>query len=460
VIRSTVDTPTFTEFSGTVTGRNSAGAMNSGLIGPASSWGQLMVRYSDKEESDEITFDIFGVDLEGNQQLLLENMDSNHDLSQIDAAEYPFLKIRFESADETFVTSAQLDRWIVTFEPVAEGLLLYTGDLDQQMLAEGQTLEKQYSFINISDRAFEESLLVKFDVINATTNKTTPSEKVIDAPAPGDTTIFTLQFETLGHEGSNTLEVNVNPKILPENTYNNNVISLSDHMVVLADSIPPVLSVTFDGREVVRDEFVSNAPLIDIKVWDNNPFLVKKDTTGMLVFLRSPCADDNCAFEQIYFSSPLVRWYAETDTTEFHVEYSPLLAQPGTYALRVEAQDATGNPSGLEPYEVTFKVGDESIVQFTEPYPNPFSTQANFEFVLTGSTLPDQATLQLLNLSGKMVNEFLLPVSELHVGTNRVQWAAMDQYANSAPNGVYIFRFNIVIGQQTFTSIGKVVLVR
>jgi hypothetical protein len=459
VIGSSTDTPTYTEFSGTVTGRNSNGIMTSGLIGPAASWGELLIRYSDKEESDEITFDIFGVDLGGNQTLLLENLDSNHDLSQLDATDYPFIKVRFKSSDETFVTSAQLDRWIVTFEPVAEGLLLYNGDLDQQVLAEGQSLDREYSFINISDRAFTDSLVVKFDVINAATNKATTGETLIDAPAPNDTTIFTIQFQTLGHEGSNSLDVNVNPKILPENTYDNNVIGLADHLVVLADSIPPVLSVTFDGRELARDEFVSNTPLIDIKVWDNNSFLLKKDTTGMLLFLKPPC-EDNCAFERIYFASPLVTWFAETDTTEFHIEYSPFLAEAGKYTLHVEGQDASGNPSGPEPFEITFQVGIESVVQFMPPYPNPFNLQANFEFVIAGSTIPDHASLQLVNLSGKIMKEFSLPVDNLHIGNNRVQWIGLDQYGNPVPNGVYIFKFNVTISQQTFTQIGKIVLVR
>lgn len=459
VIRSTPATPLVTEFSGTITGRNVSGNMNSGLIGPASSWNQLMVRYSDKEVNDQITFDVFGVDLEGAEELLFDNLTANQDLTGVDASAYPFIRIRFESTDETFVTSAQLDRWIVTFEPVAEGLLLYNGSFDMQMLAEGQTLEKQYSFVNISDHAFPDSLTVKFDLINTHTNKTTTGTQLIEAPAPGDTTLFNVRFESVGHQGVNSVNVDVNPRILPENTYNNNIVGLSNHLLVRRDSIPPVLSVTFDGRELSRDEFVSGTPKIEIKVWDNNPFLLKKDTTGMLVFLKSPCPD-NCSFERIYFSSPLVKWFPETDTSEFLVEYSPLLETAGTYSLQVVARDATGNLSGREPFEISFQVGSESVVQFASPYPNPFSIQANFEFVIAGSVVPEAASLQLLNLSGKIVNEFTLPVSELHVGKNRVQWLAIDQYGNPAPNGVYIYRFNITVGQKTSTQLGKIVLVR
>jgi hypothetical protein len=273
---------------GTVTGRFVSGTMSSGLIGPAQQWSSFDVHYSESESSDETLFDIYGVKLTGEEHLVKVDLQDDEDLSTINAAEYPYIKIVFKSTDNTFVTPAQLDQWIVTYEPVAEGLLLYSGPREQQSVFEGQTWNGDYSFVNISNEVFGDSLTVKYEVKNPVTFATAAATMKVKAPVPGDTTHFTIPVHTLSHDGVNDIEVFVNPRVISEVSYDNNLIVLSDHLNVLTDGADPVLDVTVDGRHVVHDEFISPAPDIRIMLWDNNPYLLKKDTTDMIILLLIP----------------------------------------------------------------------------------------------------------------------------------------------------------------------------
>jgi hypothetical protein len=285
------------------------------------------------------------------------------------------------------------------------------------------------------------------------------TEMKILAPLPGDTTKFIVPFGTIGQQGFNNLEVFVNPRVQPENIFDNNFVNLSSKLRVLGDSLPPVLAVTVDGREVARDEFVSATPLIQIKLWDNNPFLLKTDTTGMVVFLKRPCTD-NCDFERVYLSFPEVVWSPETEESEFTIQYHPQLAEEGIYTLRVEAQDASGNTSGPEPYELSFQVAGESTVIFSAPFPNPFMTETNFQFVITGSVIPNEAQVDILNLAGKPIQQFSIDSESLHIGTNVMHWPGIDDKGNTLPNGIYIYRLKVKMQEEVFSTIGKVVLVR
>ncbi len=57
------------------------------------------------------------------------------------------------------------------------------------------------------------------------------------APAPGDTTQFEIDINTLGREGVNDIDVFVNPHIAAEQYYDNNVISLTQYLNVLPDQL-------------------------------------------------------------------------------------------------------------------------------------------------------------------------------------------------------------------------------
>jgi hypothetical protein len=447
--------------SATVTGRTTKGSMLTSAIGPAQSWGQFKTRVAEKETSDVVTFNIIGVNGNGEEVVLKADIPDDTDISDIDASTYRFVKIQFASEDPTFVTSSQLKNLIVTFEPIAEGLAFYTGSLEPQTLQEGQTWTSNFRFVNISNRMFTDSLTVSYDVINPSTQIKTERIKKIKAPVPGDTTVFQLSFTSVAQDGLNNLEIFVNPRVSPEQRYDNNTISLRNFINVATDANPPVIDVLFDGRHIGNEEFVSANPSIEITIWDENPYLLKTDTLGVKIFHAHPCDEDDCNFKAVYFSRNDVQWEPATASSEFKIHFSPEDLSDGVHKFRVEAADANGNSSAATPYEIIFQVKNSESVFIASPYPNPFSYQSTFEFVLTGENTPEGLTLEILSTKGEVVQKFdETSIENLRSGTNQILWNGVDGNQRSLPSGIYLFRFTITVANRDYIKTGKLVLIR
>lgn len=445
-----------------VTGREAEGTMTSALIGPALAWKDFLLKYSVDNSDDVVSITITGVDFSGKSTILFQDVDSNISLSSISAETYPYLKISFITKDATFVTAAELNRWMVTFEPAPEGLLLFDGEQKQNVVAEGQSWQGSYSFFNISDRTFKDSLSVDYRITRSGSTISTLEQKLVKAPAPGDTTKFTLSFPSKGHAGVNDLYLNVNPRIQPENDFDNNFITLVEHLNVLKDTLAPLLEVTFDGRFIAQNEFVSPQPDIKITLFDNNPFLLNSDTTHLKLFIQQPCEEgEDCVFKPIYFSGAELTFQPETATSELEVHYRPTLALDGIYTLRVVASDATGNLSGAAPFEIAFNVSHANTVALSSPYPNPFHDRTIFEINVAGETVPYEVSLILFNTRGAVVRDFdNESFQQLHFGKNIFTWEGLDDNGSPVPNGMYIYKFVVKSQEGTTERIGKIVLVR
>ena len=369
------------------------GSISSTLIGPAVSWNNFVnkVEISEQPQTDIFDFDIYGVDLSGNETMLFDNMSTEEiNLAGIDALAYPFLKIRYDIKDEINLTTAQLKSWQVFYDPSPEGVLYLTEetldnfDGDKQ---EGELVESDFVFENISKKQFKDSLTVRYSLFNQKDRTTTESSFKINNPAPGQNTPFQLSFDTSDKAGKNNLNVFVNPRLEVEQSYNNNIIDIANALIVNKDTINPIIDVVFDGIYILDGEIVSPSPLISITLKDENETLLKTDTVGVDIFLGIPCQDctpdegcQNCRFTKINFSDPTVRYFEATESSDFKVEYQPQQLEDGLYTLLVQAADASGNQSGVEPYKIRFEVINESSITNFYPYPNPFSTSTRFVF--------------------------------------------------------------------------------
>jgi hypothetical protein len=445
----------------TVTGRYSSGTMTSSLIGPALSWQSLSARSSLVDPTDEVSFDIIGVRLNGEEELALSDISGYQDLSEFDAEEFPYLKIVFKIRDDIDLTASQLDNWIVAYTPVPDGILSFDGPVEQQTISEGEHWTGHYNFVNITDKTFLDSLTVQTESFNQTFRSSEPEILRIKAPLPGDTTKFLMRVNTTGKAGLNDVNVYVNPKKIPEQYYDNNLLQLRDYILVAEEIIHPVLDVSIDGRYIENRDFVTTNPVILIKVFDENKNILKADTSGMKIFLSRPCESEPCDFDRVRLTSPEISWYAATQTTPFSIEFRPPNLENGVYTLRVEAEDAKGNISGGEPYEIQFTVNSASSLTIADPYPNPFVSDLYFKIVITGDEVPDAFDMQVITVNGKLVAHYAnYNQSIFHIGTNLLTWDGTDPSGNKLPGGVYIYKVMVYINDKVIEKIGKVVLVR
>jgi hypothetical protein len=181
--------------------------------------------------------------------------------------------------------------------------------------------------------------------------------------------------------------------------------------------------------------------LISVSLKDENKWLIRKDTVGMEVYLKRPC--DNCTFERVNLSDAGIRWTPAGAENDFRLEYQPKNLADGTYTLRVQGSDVSGNISGSEPYRINFEVINASSITRFYPYPNPFSTKTRFVFTLTGAEVPDQIKIQIMTVTGKVVREILQDeLGPIHIGNNisTYAWDGTDEFGDKLANGVYLYR--------------------
>lgn len=447
------------QVSKTLTGKFTSGSMTSQLIGPAQNWQRFISFVQQVGGADQFFFEVAGVGLTGNETLLLTNLSGTVDISGISAEEYPFLKIIMHTTDEVDQSPVALHQWIVEYTPVAEGILLFDDSDSVKVIGEGALQELTYTFKNISSKFFPDSLLVNFETFNKPLRISDKKSIHIAPPSPGDSVDFSFTVDSNNKVGLNDVNVFVNPKILPEQYYENNVLELLNFLDVQGDPFSPVLDVTVDGRHILDGDFVSPDPLIEVLVWDENKLVLKTDTLGIKLFLKSPCVSGSCDFVPIALSGSQVQWFAATGESNFRIEYRPEDLVAGEYTFRVEVEDASGNKAEV-PYQVRFVVEKEELVQFASPYPNPSQREVFFNFVVSGDNAADLYQLQIMTLNGKVIYEHTAQGGDLHIGTNQQIWDGKDAGSIVQREGLYIYRQQVMVGNRQYVKNGKVVLIR
>ncbi|MBR9999368.1 MAG: hypothetical protein KFF73_10375 [Cyclobacteriaceae bacterium] len=427
-----------------ITGQSVSATMVTGLIGPSGSWNRFShsVLTPDSPGDDHYYFSITGKRTDDTETILLDNIkDQSIDLSGIDPSEYPYLRLTFNTSDTSMLTPAQLRNWMVIYTPLPDGVLLPAENqaISGTTVQEGENYLAGFNFMNISDKNFTDSIQVFFTLSSQETTIKYSDSIRIDAPLSGSSTGFTLSLHTKDQAGTNELNIVGNPGIQPEQNFANNRLILPGFLVIKPDNIHPTIDVAFDGRYILDGEIVSPSPLISVIMKDENKILPKQDTVGITLALLNPGQQQ---FSRIPFTDPDLTWLPASEKKDFTIEYQPPLLADGIYTLSVQAEDASGNTTGAEPYEIRFEVINESQITHFYPFPNPFSSSTRFVFTLTGSIIPEMK-IQIMTVSGKVVREILADeIGPIHIGNNITEysWNGKDDFGDQLANGVYLYR--------------------
>ena len=435
------------------------GFQSSTIIGPAQSWSEVHWDYSSLESgpsADSIYLQIWGVGTSGQEVLLYDTIVDHvnpFNISSINAAQYPNLRLRTYHQDSQLRTPPQLLKWQVYYQPVPEGALnpAYYTFVDDS-LQEGNNVSLSMTFENISSTGMD-TLLVDYFVYDANNVRRNLGAVRLhrDLPA-GDTIMCNLDFSTLSMVGNNRLWIEVNPnKDQPEQYHFNNITSIPFH--VSKDVTNPLLDVTFDGVHILNGDIVSARPSILISLKDENRFIALNDTGNFRVSLITPSGTSRYLyFEPVQGSitdRELLSWTpASLPSNSFRINYNPWLTEDGVYELRVQATDESGNLSGYNDYKIQFEVINKSTVTQVVNYPNPFSSSTRFVFTLTGAEVPTDFRIQIMTITGKIVRTILRDeIGAIHIGRNisDFAWDGKDDFGDQLANGVYLYRVSMGI---------------
>lgn len=445
--RDSVDNPTLSVNLNTT---DTVGYLTSPVFGPSKGWKQLIWRGVGDPAGDTATIDVIGVRNNGSEQTLFTNLTTaqqNFNVSSIDHVEYPYVKLKMRTADNTHFTPYQLRYWRLTYDPVPEGAIaanLYIKVKDTVDV--GEPIDFRVAFKNVSEVPFD-SLKVKM-VITDRNNvpHIIPISKrrplLTEASAPNDTLQIGALVNTSTLSGLNTMYIEANPdNDQPEQHHFNNFAYRS--LYVKPDSLNPLLDVTFDGVHILNRDIVSSKPDIIIKLKDEARWMVLDDTTLLTLHVRYP----NGSLRRFYFNNDTVRFTPagqapNTDNTAT-INFKPWFAQDGEYEMIVTGKDRSENAAGAIEYRVVFEVINKPMISNMLNYPNPFTTSTAFVFTVTGSEVPQNIKIEIMTITGKIVREITKDeLGPLHIGRNitEFKWDGTDQYGSKLANGIYLYR--------------------
>ena len=306
---------------------------------------------------------------------------------------------------------------------------------DITKIQEGDIFRPNVIFQNITDIAFKDSLAVQ--ITHGTLGKTDTIIHYIPPLQAKESRNLQMDFGTTMEVGQHQISIIFNANKLPEQLYFNNEVSLS--FEVIADLTPPVLNVSVDQRQLVDGDFVSAQPLIGIQVRDENKFLIRKDTSGIEVWLKEDCI--SCQEHRLSLADSKINHLLPNDF-QIWLRLSAFLKN-GTYLLRVKARDVSGNEA--PDYQIHFKIKVTTQIINAGVAPNPANQWFRFYAELEGS-LPDEEpfVITINDLKGKEIEKIC---TVIHAGKNEWFWQPENLSA-----GLYFYRMETETGKFTFSN--------
>ncbi|HRI25304.1 MAG TPA: C25 family cysteine peptidase, partial [Ferruginibacter sp.] len=424
----------------------SSGTVTSPLLGPARSWSRFQWKGARDEAGagDSVYFKVIGVTAAGVETDLMtvDSTSKDIDISAINAAQYPYLRLQMYNQDTIQGTPYQLNYWRLRGQYIPEGAVAPNISFSMKDSADqGEMVDFKLAFKNISQTAFSDSMQFNFvitDRNNAPHPVTLPKGKVLIS---GDTLMMNYRIDTKNYPGANTIFAEVNPNNAQLEQYHFNNILFKD-LYVRPDNYNPLLDVTFDGVHILNEDIVSAKPHILVNLKDESRFMALSDTALLKVQVKYP----DGTLRTFHFGPDTMRFTPanlSSGNNTAVIDFMPYFPEEGYYELIVSGKDVVGNKAGAIDYHIKFHVINKAMISNMLNYPNPFTTSTAFVFTITGSEVPQNIRIQILTITGKVVREITKDeLGPLHVGPNitEFKWDGTDMYGAKLANGVYLYR--------------------
>lgn len=418
------------------------GSIWSDKIGPANEWKSLAWKF-EKSAEENIIIEVYTIDTNGNKTLLNSNLNATDSISlkSVNATTFPYVQMKVNFLDTINYTPATFKYWTASYQLPVELSVLpqHQYKITPTNTLQGDTIKYQFAFANIGEETVAQ---VQNDLYleNANRQKTLIERDTLLALSNGDTVLTNYKINTRNLLGNYKLISVLSPINKKENSNFNN--SLEGNFTINKDVKQPKLSITIDGKIPMQNDLISPRPLINIKLNDDNPFLLLNDSAYLNIEIKRP---NSTTYQSINYQSSEVSFIPATQANknEMSVQYQPYFKEDGTYRLRIRVKDASNNNANNTLYELDFEVVNSSSITHFYPYPNPFTSHTQFVFTLTGEKIPDDMKIQIMTISGKIVREInMAELGPIRIGHNisDYKWNGTDEYGDRLANGVYLYK--------------------
>ena len=302
--------------------------------------------------------------------------------------------------------------------------------ISRDTLYQGDSLDFKFYVYNVGESPAD-SFRVLVDVMKEDNSSRQLLDTVVTSLDSMQRELFTLNYMTNATDGKGNMGFKI--KIDPENRvrelYNDNneftipFFTKPDTNVVSVSASS--VSVTFDNAEILNGDFVSSNPNIKVDLKYPTWFAVS-DTASLSILL------DN---ERIPFNQLNIKNDSANRTLTF--EFVPVLSS-GEHQFKIFGNNVYGKLDNQPGFERVFLVSNELAIMNCYNYPNPVKDNTYFTFKLP--QLPEELTIRVYTIAGRLVKEIKRSSAELSMDFNRIFWDTKDQDGDQLANGVYLYK--------------------
>ncbi|MDZ7289145.1 MAG: C25 family cysteine peptidase [candidate division KSB1 bacterium] len=424
------------------------GTFRSVEIGPAKAWQVASSKWRVAGGSLHLT--VLGrSSLSNTWQVLKDNLTAPEiSLVDIEAAQFPFLRLQADFRDDDGMDTPVLHGWTVGYEPCSDfatGPQVVSVSADSVLEGETVKLAAEVFHFGSSSAANAEEVRIAFSQFDPRAERGKRLLATYQAPITVESSReFVFDWNSAGSHGENLFFVEIDPdNQFVEPVEFNNTATFS--VFVRTDQRAPRLEVTFDGQTVIANDYISPQPTILCKIFDDS-LLPIADTSQVQVFLdenRVAYSEGNPQLQLVSFSSGPVR---------AQVTYRPQLTG-GRHVIEFFVHDASNNPAY---YRAEVQVDTEFHLREVMNYPNPFSNETDFTYYLTQPA--EEVTIKIFTLSGRLIAT--LDHAPTTAGFNRIHWNGRDADGDVLANGVYLYKITARLGERRLEEVQKCVVMR
>ncbi len=340
--------------------------------------------------------------------------------------------------------SPSVKSWSMSAQPSTElAVSAQSSVINRNQVMEGEQIQFSGTVYNVSSTAAE-SVLVQLKTNAAGIDNILKQQYYAQIPAK-DSALFSFTYDTRGKRGNHSFKFEIDPKdSLSEQSKTNNSVSMP--YLVQADTLRPVLQVTFDGTNILNGDYVSQQPEIRIKFTDNNPAgLLASDTSNFRIRLNN---------QSVPFISGTAELLNSTSSGRADIRWTPTLSA-GENIIQISAKDVSENYS--DTILLYVNVASEFMIIDLFNLPNPFGNTTTFTFTLAGPREPDEVLIKIYTVAGRLIQE--LNTNGI-IGFNKIPWDGRDKDGDQIGNGVYLYKVIVKEGNKQIEALSKLVRMR
>ncbi len=202
------------------------------------------------------------------------------------------------------------------------------------------------------------------------------------------------------------------------------------------DDTPPIVDLFMDDNEFVFGGLTSPDPVIYVELSDDNGINVAGSGIGH---------DLTAVLDENTQNTIVLNDFYEAEVDDYRkgiVRYPLNNLEPGRHTVRVKAWDIANN-SGEGYTEFVVAEDAETVLDRVLNYPNPFTTNTEFQFEHNLAGRQVAVMVQIFTVSGKLIKTIH---ADMFAEGNRItgiQWDGKDDYGSDIGRGVYLYKVSL-----------------